>query len=557
MKITEANKILEVALTKDIKMDKATATKIAAAKAKFFEYYNSRPRAFIEDYIKILHGKTNEECDFILNEAQRSLVDAMGKKKWVAAPKARQLGITTLTNALALHHSLFVSNANVICMAMKTDNANENLRRIKTMFKTLPAWVQKLTMDWDEAKGHQNNMGLWSFRSKLTNTSNKLEVSSAASEDATRGKTPTMMHWTEVAFSPAAGQIFTSVFPALNRRSDSVIVLESTGNGNSGFYYEVCTKIRKGFEVVFMPWFMDPEYKKDGDELSEQDLEYIKDLMGVSEFPEGLSEAQLRWYRDTSEVTGKAKCQQEYPVSVEQVFQATNSSFFSFQVMQKLGGNEPLHYLSYDGNYLQQRALGPGEVYQTPNPEYEYLMSVDPTEGSNDPAVIMIFDPDGNEVLFWREKMPPEGLIRLVDALGKQYNMASLLIESNGVGIYVLNSLLNQFMYPNVMFFQGKPGLMTNGKTKPEACAMLQDFITSDRFKINNSMLAHEMSTFEAETLRAVKGDDYHDDVVLASAIAAYGFSYRPPLKKMVQDIYSDYTNDVYKTARKKSRFII
>ena len=288
MKIQEAKQILEIALTKELELDRAAAAKIGKAKKKFMSHYGSDPKAFIEDFIRIIHGKTTEECDFILNPAQELLVDSMKGNRFVAAPKARQLGITTLTNALALHHSLFTKNASVVCMAVKTDNANENLRRIKAMFKTIPEWVQKLVMQWEEGQGHQNNMGLWSFKSNLTGTQNKLEVASASSEDATRGKTPTFLHWTETAFSDVAEKIFTSVFPALNRREDSVIVLESTGNGNSGFYYEVCMGIRKGFEVVFMPWFMDPNYRLKGKEIPEEDLEYLKDLMGVEALPEHL-----------------------------------------------------------------------------------------------------------------------------------------------------------------------------------------------------------------------------------------------------------------------------
>ena len=156
------------------------------------------------------------------------------------------------------------------------------------------------------------------------------------------GKTPTFLHWTETHFSEVAGQIFTSVFPALNRRKDSVIILESTGNGNSGFYYEVCTGRRKGFKVIFMPWFLDPSYRLEGDELTEEDLEYLKDLMGVGQIPEELDHDQLRWFRATSETVGKAKCQQEYPINVEQVFQATNSSFFSYKAIQKAKGGEVL-----------------------------------------------------------------------------------------------------------------------------------------------------------------------------------------------------------------------
>ena len=70
MKIEEANKILEISLTNDIVLDKETVKKIKTAKKVFIDHYKDNPKAFIEDFFKILHGLTNDECDFILNEAQ-------------------------------------------------------------------------------------------------------------------------------------------------------------------------------------------------------------------------------------------------------------------------------------------------------------------------------------------------------------------------------------------------------------------------------------------------------------------------------------------------------
>ena len=125
MKIEEANKILEISLTRDIALDKETANKIKIAKKVFINHYKDNPKAFVEDYFRILHGDTNEECDFILNEAQGAVIEALKSSRRIAVPKARQLGITTLTNALALFHATFTTNANVIVMAMKTDNAQD------------------------------------------------------------------------------------------------------------------------------------------------------------------------------------------------------------------------------------------------------------------------------------------------------------------------------------------------------------------------------------------------------------------------------------------------
>ena len=556
MKITEAKKILEVVHThKNIDLDSETVDRIKVARRAFFKHYQENPQSFIEDFIIILHGKTNEEVPFRLNPAQVSMVKEMKENRFVACPKARQLGITTLTNALALHHSLFIKNANVICMAIKTDNASENLRRIKAMFKSMPEWVQKVVMEWDEGKGHQNNVGLWSFKSRLTNSNNKLEVASASSEDGTRGKTPTFLHWTETAFSEIAEQIFTSVFPALNRRSKSQIVLESTGNGNTGFYYEVCTGERDGFGVVFMPWFLDADYRVEGEKLTEEEMVEIKDRMGV-DIPEHLDEAQLRWYLQTSKTVGKMKCQQEYPVNVDQVFLSTSLSFFSHKATQSVTVKETVYTLDYSNGFLSKVLHGPGLVWETPKSTSEYLISADVSEGVIDYTSINVFDPAGEEVAYWHGKYSPDDVCDILFHLGRHFNNAWIAVESNGIGAYVLNYLRTKHFYQWIHQFDGKPGVRTTVTSKPEMLSTLQSQIISGALRFHNEVLPKEMVTFQADTLKATKGTNIHDDSVMSAAIGAYVFDQRPPKYKIIRDSFKDYTSMIDKS-RPRRQFIL
>ena len=552
MRITEANAILAAIHENNVDLsDGATRNRIHQAKRKFVSYYRDNAREFLETFVKILHGKTNEQVPFVFNAAQIELDKTLKKKQWVAVPKARQLGMTTQTNGLALHHAFFIKNANVVCMAVKTDNAKENLRRIHSMFSSMPKWVQMMLL----GDVSTDNTELWAFHSKITATNNKLEVASAASEDGTRGKTPTFLHWTETAFADAAKAIFTSIFPALQRREDSIIVLESTGNGNSGFYYEVCLGIRKGFEVVFLPWFLDSDYRVSGEPMEDHEKEVIADLMGVKEVPEGLDDDQLRWYQATSESMGKAACQQEYPISVDQVFQATSTSFFTSKTMQKLTPLPPIYYLAYNDGFLNKRPQGgPCAVYEKPTANYEYLMAVDPSDGINDPSSIQVFNPNGVEVAHWHEKMQAEDVVQVILVLAKHYNNCKVLVESNNIGEYVVRALRSQFFYQNLWREDGKLGFRTGASTKPTMLALLQEYINTEVLSISNNVMLEEMKTFQAENLKAQKGT--HDDVVMSSAMAAWAFNKNPPKKKRVHEEYADYTGRVDGGQRRR-QFII
>ena len=45
--------------------------------------------------------------------------------------------------------------------------------------------------------------------------------------------------------------------------------------------------------------------------------------------------------------------------------------------------------------------------------------------------------------------------------------------------------------------------------------------------------------------MRAQKGDDIHDDVVMSAALAAWGFNVSPPKKKRISTEYRDYSDRV------------
>ena len=81
--------------------------------------------------------------------------------------------------------------------------------------------------------------------------------------------------------------------------------------------------------------------------------------MGTDLIPDFLDDDQLKWYEQTSETLGKAKAQQEYPLTIEQVFLATNSSFFSVKTFQKLQEREPISYMAHSKGCL---------LYTSPSP---------------------------------------------------------------------------------------------------------------------------------------------------------------------------------------------
>lgn len=552
MKHQEASKILKVVFEKNIDLDKKSVEKIRTAKKAFIGYYTDNPKEFIETFIKIIHYKTNSEVDFILNRAQKKVIKEYSDSNWLAVPKARQLGITTLTNALALHHSLFVNNAFVACMAVKNSNAEENLGRIRTMFSSMPKWVQSLLLHWND-KEYFSNKSQWTFKSLVHNTTSTVEVASAASEDSTRGKRITFCHWTETAFSDVADKVFTSMSPSLRRRPDSKVIIESTGNGATGFYYDVCTGKKKGFKVVFLPWYEDDDYRSD-DLLNEQERILVKDYIDGE--IDHLDEKQLAWYYHTALEMGVNSCQQEYPNNVEQVFLSTNKSFFVPNCINKIEHKKPIYYLNYTDGFLSKSHAGPCQVWEAPKNASEYLIAVDASEGIIDPSSITVISPSGEEVAHWHSKYTIDALGDLLVKLARHYNNAWIAVESNGIGNTLIHILKNTHFYQFLHQYEGKVGVRTSQITKPLMLSELQTSILEGKMVFHNTLLPEEMKTFQADTLKAMKGDGIHDDVVISSAIAALMFNVRPPKYKRINNTFRDYDRIVNKE-KVKRRFII
>ena len=236
---------------------------------------------------------------------------------------------------------------------------------------------------------------------------------------------------------------------------------------------------------------------------------------------------------------------------------STNRSFFSINAINKVELLAPLHFLKLDGTYLQRATHGSCQVYHTPVPDYEYLISCDSSEGVIDPTSIQGFDPDGNEVFHWHEKIRPDVIAEVLVRLGMHYNKALIVVENNGVGQLVLNDLRRRYFYPNVYQEDGKLGIRTSMANKPVMLAMLQDNILSGKFTLNNPIIVEEMKLLQADTLKAPKGDDLHDDVVISSALAAWAFSKNPPKRKIIRDGFKDYSDQLNIHNRTRRNFVI
>ena len=125
-----------------------------------------------------------------------------------------------------------------------------------------------------------------------------------------------------------------------------------------------------------------------------------------------------------------------------------------------------------------------------------------------------------------------------LNQIGREFGNAMLVVENNNVGYSVLDKLI-EADYPNLYHsikstheyieqYQAEvvnsavPGFTTSSKTRPLIVAKLEEFIRNKLITIYSSRTINEMKTFiwRNGKPQAMKG--YHDDLIMALAIACW-----------------------------------
>tara|TARA_R100000697_G_scaffold8311_1_gene13884 strand:- start:1345 stop:1989 length:645 start_codon:yes stop_codon:yes gene_type:complete len=126
----------------------------------------------------------------------------------------------------------------------------------------------------------------------------------------------------------------------------------------------------------------------------------------------------------------------------------------------------------------------------------------------------------------------------MLNQVGREFGNAMLVVENNNVGFSVLDKLI-EAKYPNLYHsvkstheyieqYQAEyrnsavPGFTTSSKTRPLIVAKLEEFIRNKLITIYSSRTINEMKTFIWRNGRPQAMKGYHDDLIMALAIACW-----------------------------------
>ena len=373
------------------------------------------------------------------------------------------------------------------------------------------------------------------------------ELATAGNKETGRGFTSQLFHGSEVAFWPNADAILAGILQTLPDVPGSEVVLESTANGAGGIFYEYVQDALAGrgeYELIFVPWYWQPEYRATPppDFKRTEEEEHLADL--CLNHPDGpkyshkLTDAQIYWRRNkVYELKSRDKFKQEYPCYIKEAFLFSGRPVFDPNHTEAAfsGCKIPIarYRVTPETGKMTLNSEGEFTIWERPEAGKHYAIGADVAEGveGGDWSSADIVDEHGNQVAQWHGHIDPDKYGDILNWIGKRYNMAYMGVERNNHGLTTLTRLRNM-NYPNIHAEEDvqrsggekrthRIGWLTTSRTKPLIIDNLAALLRDKESGIRNrktveecqSYVIHENGSYGAQT-------GGFDDRVMSYAIA-------------------------------------
>lgn len=509
------------------------------------------PYYYMEHFLKI-RNKKGQIIQFKFKPAQKRLYEIIkkefdaGKPVRIVILKARQLGFSTMIEGMFFQDSATRWNVRTLIVAHDEESTGGLFNMNKLFYDMLPAQLKPML----KASNARELLFENPTRDKAEKEKNPGLRSSIrcvpAVSNAGRSMTLTNVHASEAAFWPRMYDTFTSLFQAVPKENDTMIIVETTPNGFNDFkqFWDDSVAGKTGFLPLFFPWYEDPEYRAPvppGTKWATEELK-MKDLYS-------LDEEQLSWRRwciAHNFAGDEERFKQEYPSNPEEAFLMSGNPYFDNEtVLARAVELEKIPQLLRRGRYVFEEAenhkpenwrfvediRGEVYIYSDPVSRVPYVFGGDTAgEGSDRFTAHGI----NNMTAIQSAQILYEGSAELyytqqLYCLGMDYNEALLGVEIN-FSTYP-EKLLEDWQYPR-LFIREKPddsrgilddyklGWRTDLRTRPLILGTLQTYVKESPEIFQSEELMREMLTFvRNKDMRPEAAPGKHDDLVMAAAI--------------------------------------
>ncbi len=464
---------------------------------------------------------------------------SLGKPIRIITLKARQLGISTLCEAILFYWGFLYTGTNALCIAHESE-ASQSL-------------FEKTKMYWDYWPYHALFSLKNSTQKRLTwkETNSSVRIATARNEGSGRGRTIQALHASECAFWENPETLMTGLNQAIPRRHGTAIFLESTANGIGNWFYQTWYEAVRGendYVPIFFPAFEHPEYRIYEHSIRFSDLdEYelnllqsiIKDKIPEKEFYAHI--AWRRWALSNLCNSSLKALMQEYPETPEEAFISTGDNVFDFEHLDAC--YEPLEGAQGDivhngSSYVFQPSRnGKLTIYEEPSDDRSwgmYFVGADPcftTTGGDYGCIQVINMRTLEQSAVWHGRCSNVELAKHIAAIGTYYNNAKVTCEIEGPGYGTIGALL-EMGYPKIWkhrqmdrfnkFSENSAfGWSSNYNRKRAAIGRLAYLINERSLTIHDEITYHQLREYSV-LMGGELGPSSasgHDDAVSAYAI--------------------------------------
>lgn len=221
-----------------------------------FEYYLTRYH-FISAENRIFRFKFRGGQRVLFNVIQD--LEDRGVSMEILLLKARQGGFSTFVEALMTHRALFVPGVKCTIGSANDQKTYVMMGMMYTALENLPWWLPP-----QQTKDKRSGSALLEF----AHVGSQIVIQSGSIRGGIgQGTTPTAIHLSEVCdYTNPLEQIEEGLFKAVHSGPEILMILESTGNGNTGWWAEQWRDNKEFYFLgrarlypLFIPWFMTPE----------------------------------------------------------------------------------------------------------------------------------------------------------------------------------------------------------------------------------------------------------------------------------------------------------
>jgi hypothetical protein len=480
----------------------------------------ANPRYYLENYHVIKTEDQGFKTLFPFWDSQEifynEIMDMVraGLPVKVLVLKARQLGLSTISEGLIFHRTIFHETINSLIVAQDPGQAGYLFDMFTRAYDNLPWWMrpEKLFRSKGKYMVFATEVpGRTGLNSEIfVEAANKLTGVSV-------GKTIRAAHLSELSAWNDPKTLTEQIFPTMNAK-DELAIMESTARGRQGFWYDFWRSAINQWgngtwewKPIFIEWFrcsVSTLERKKGQELRDTDGKYSKKVdekfqltPDESAFRDKvqkitpdkfyISDEMFYWKRakitETIASTGDAySFYQEYPSNWMEAFQATGICAFPKPLLQRImdtscvdplwvgeleyvhGSATPIRPLLTDVAEAKEKdkgweipsAEGYGgrlRVWEKPEGGESYYIGADVAygvEGGDYSCAQVIRIGHGGapdvQVAEWHGWINPTPYGDLLAGLGYWYNQAEIAVEVDGVGMKTYIQISRIIEYPNL-----------------------------------------------------------------------------------------------------------